>query len=241
MSRGKYIDRMLARLRCPTPCAVCHLWSLQRLCADCVGRYAPLRPRCQQCATPVPEGIVRCGACIVQPPPFAACVAASDYAFPWSGLVAALKFRQAVDLIPALSQRLADAVRATPSLPPRPDGVLPVPLFPTRLQERGMNQAWELAKHAARALGLPARSDWMERVVDTPHLADLPREERALRIRGAFHVPRPGEVQGLRLALVDDVLTTGATAAEATRTLLAAGAVEVQVWVLARTLPPTDT
>jgi ComF family protein len=238
--RGKYIDRMLARLRCPTPCAVCHLWSAQRLCADCTSRYAPLRPRCRQCAIPVPDGVARCGACITEPPPFAACVAASDYAFPWSGLIAALKFRQAVDLVPALSQRLAEAVRAAPGLPPRPDGVLPVPLFPTRLRERGMNQAWELARHAARLLGLPARSRLLERVIDTPHLADLARDERARRIRGAFHAPRPDEVQGRRLALVDDVLTTGATAAEAARTLLSAGALEVQVWVLARTLPPTD-
>ena len=167
-------------------------------------------------------------------------MAAVDYAFPWSGLVAAFKFRAALDLAPALAALLADAARTTDSM--RPSLLLPVPLAAERLAERGMNQAWELARRVGATLGIPARADVLCRLIDTPHLADLPREQRAARIRGAFGI-NPGHAQHLRgqcIGLVDDVMTSGATAAEGARTLLAAGATQVQVWVLARTPAPGD-
>jgi predicted amidophosphoribosyltransferase len=100
-----------------------------------------------------------------------------------------------------------------------------------------MNQAWELARRVAWRLRLVADARWLQRRVETPHLADLPRAERERAIRGAFAVA-PGaaaHVRGQSIALVDDVLTTGATASEAARALLAAGAASVQLWVVART------
>jgi ComF family protein len=222
----------------PTQCAVCRGWSTQRLCADCLQRHAAPRTRCGGCAVPMPQlaaGVARCGACITAPQPFAHAVAAVDYAFPWSGLVTALKFHAALDLADALASLLADAVRASgTALPPL---VLPLPLGRERLTERGMNQAWELARRVAARLHLRAQPHLLERRVETPHLADLPRDERAKAIRGAFALA-PGasiKVHGQAVALIDDVMTTGATAAEATRTLLAGGAASVQVWVLART------
>lgn len=182
-----------------------------------------------------------CGACLTNPPPFAHSIAAVDYAFPWSGLVAAFKFHAALDLAPALAGMLADAVRAAGL--PRPNLLLPVPLSAERLAERGMNQAWELTRRVGAQLGLAARADVLRRLIDTPHLAGLPRDHRAARIRGAFGVA-PGRMPLLRghcVALVDDVMTSGATAAEAARTLLSAGAVEIQVWVVARTAAPGDS
>ena len=173
-------------------------------------------------------------------PPYTRTLAAVDYAFPWSSLVAAFKFRAALDLAPALASLLADAVRRSDA--PRPAWLLPVPLSAERLAERGMNQAWELARRVGAALAIDARGDVLRRLIDTPHLADLPREQRAARIRGAFGIA-PGRSQLLRgqsVALVDDVMTSGATAAEAARVLLAAGAIEVQVWVVARTPAPGD-
>jgi ComF family protein len=219
----------------PTQCAVCRGWSAQRLCADCVQRHAWLRPRCGGCALPVPAGVLRCGACIREPLPFAHAVAAVDYAFPWSGLVTAFKFHAALDLADALARLLADAVRASGSA--LPTLVLPLPLGRERLAERGMNQAWELARRVAARLQLRAQPHLLQRRVETPHLADLPRDERAKAIRGAFALA-PGastHLHGQHLALVDDVMTTGATAAEAARALLAGGAASVQAWVLART------
>jgi ComF family protein len=219
----------------PTPCAVCRGWSRQRLCTDCLQRHATQRTRCVGCALPLPEGVAHCGACIAAPLPLAHTIAAVDYAFPWSGLVTAFKFHAALDLADALSRVLADAVQATAAAPP--DAVLPLPLGRQRLAERGMNQAWELARRVARHLGLRAEAGALERRVETPHLADLPRDERAKAIRGAFALA-PGAstvVTGRHIALVDDVMTTGATAGEAARTLLAGGAASVRLWVLART------
>lgn len=236
--RAQYIETMLASMRLPTPCAVCQLWASSRVCAPCVQRHAPVVDRCWQCALKVPTGVMRCGECITAPPPFARSVAAADYAFPWSGLVAAFKFHQALDLTPALATLMSSAVRNAYAGQRLPDVVLPVPLSAPRLRERGMNQAWELARRAGQALKLPAQHSVLQRAIDTPHLADLPRQDRAQRIRGAFIVPDAAAVRGQTVALVDDVLTTGATAAEATRTLLAAGAHEVHVWMLARTPAP---
>lgn len=225
-------------LALPTQCAVCRGWSARRVCGDCRMRHAGLVPRCEGCAIRVPEGVARCGACLAAPPPFAATVAAVDYQFPWSALVTALKFHAALDLAAPMAALLADAVRSRGLA--LPEGVLPMPLGRSRLAERGMNQAWELARRVARDLRVPADAHALMRRVDTPHLADLPREARTQAIRGAFALA-PGAataLRGRRLALVDDVMTTGATATEATRTLLAAGAASVQLWVFARTPTP---
>jgi ComF family protein len=106
-----------------------------------------------------------------------------------------------------------------------------------RLRERGYNQSWELARRLARALALEARADALFRVRDTGHQLGLHRSERAKNLHGAFVVTphHAAWVRGARIALVDDVLTTGATAHAATRALRAAGVRDVQVWVVART------
>ncbi len=234
----QYIEPMLPRTLLPTLCAVCRGWARARICDDCLQRHAAPRSRCSVCAIAVPDGRAVCGACLHQPPPFARSIAAVDYAFPWSGLVAAFKFRSALDLANGLAGLLADAVRASDAA--RPALLLPVPLSAERLAERGMNQAWELARRVGASLSIPARADVLRRLIDTPHLADLPREQRAARIRGAFGIA-PGQADRLRggcVALVDDVMTSGATAAEAARVLLAGGAGEVAVWVVARTPAP---
>jgi ComF family protein len=224
-----------AILNLPTQCAVCLGWSPRRVCADCVNRHAAIKPRCVGCAIGLPSGVQRCGACITAPLPFALAVAAVDYAFPWSGLVTALKFHAALDLSDGLAQLLADAVRNSgAALPPL---VLPVPLGRVRQAERGMNQAWELARRVAARLHLRAQAGLLARRVETPHLADLPRDERARAICGAFALA-PGAtttLHGQHVALVDDVMTTGATAAEAARARLGGGAASVQMWVFART------
>ncbi|MDE2453346.1 MAG: ComF family protein, partial [Burkholderiales bacterium] len=101
----------------------------------------------------------------------------------------------------------------------------------------GYNQAWELARRLARLCGCAARADLLLRPVETRHQAELARAERVANLRAAFCVEphRRALLARRRIALVDDVLTTGATASEAARTLLAAGAAAVDVWVIART------
>ena len=226
------------------PCEVCGSWDGDGLCGACRRHFAEQRPAaCPRCALPSPAGQV-CGACLRQPPVFAGCVAAVAYAFPWDRLVARLKFQAQPELAGLLAdvmQRALVAPRTGPALP-TVQCVLPVPLSPARLAERGYNQAWELARRLARRQGLPARADLLLRLRDTPHQVGLSRAERHRNLRDAMWVDtRAGSVAGRHLALVDDVLTTGGTAAAATLALRAAGAASVQVWVLARTPAPSGT
>ena len=190
-------------------------------------------PRCRRCALQVPAGTSTCGACLTDPPPFARTLAAVDYGHPWDGLITHFKFHDALDLANALVERMLAARDDThpPAL------LLPIPLSATRLRERGYNQAWELTRRLGTALNCPSDATLLLRVKDTPHQLALPPAQRAGNVRAAFAVEprRRGELQGQRVTLVDDVMTTGATAAEAARTLLQAGASEVAVWVVART------
>ena len=167
---------------------------------------------------------------------------AVDYRYPWDRLLREMKFGGRPELArplgALLAQRLLHARRHEAV-----DRVLPVPLAPSRLRQRGYNQAWELARHVAARLHRPALPGALERTVDLPEQAGADRRSRMERLRGVFTVParqRPA-VAGRRLALVDDVYTTGATAHEAVVALMAAGATSVEVWALARTPAPVDS
>ena len=161
-------------------------------------------------------------------------VAGVAYGYPWDRALADLKFHQRLEPASALLRPLLSRLTDERGGDLR---VVAVPLSRERLRERGYNQSWELARRLARALSLEARADALFRVRDTGHQLGLHRAARGANLKGAFVVtPRHAAwVRGARIALVDDVLTTGATAHVATRTLRAAGAREVQVWVVART------
>ncbi|HET7795779.1 MAG TPA: phosphoribosyltransferase family protein [Rhizobacter sp.] len=179
-----------------------------------------------------------CGACLTDPPSFDQALAAVDYAHPWSTLIPQFKFHETLDLAPALSALLADAQRRSGALPP--PLVLPVPLSPQRLRERGFNQAWEITRRLAHVLHLKADAGLLLRVKDSPHQLALPPEQRAANVRNAFAVEplRLAELKGRAVAVVDDVMTTGATFGEIARVLKQAGASRVEAWALARTPRP---
>jgi len=226
----------------PSLCAVCQGWDsgpAARVCRACVQRFADTAPRCMRCALEVPVGVATCGACVLNPPPFDAAYAGAGYAHPWSGLVTRFKFSGALDLADALAARVLAARQRDAAA--WPQWLLPVPLAPERLRERGFNQAWELARRLAAAS--PARADarLLLRVRATAHQLDLPPERRAANVRGAFAVEplRRGELAGRHVALVDDVMTSGATLAELARVLKQAGVTRVEAWVVARTPRPT--
>ncbi len=228
---------LFSRLLQPLPslCAVCRGWGEGAVCADCRARYARRVPRCGRCALQVPEGVTACGSCLTDPPAFDAACAGVDYAHPWSTLIARFKFHGALELLQALTAPLQSAVQQTAQ--PLPELVLPVPLSTARLRERGYNQAWEAARHLARTLKLQSDVRLLLRIKDSPHQLALPPDERAANVRGVFAVEplRRAELQGRHIAIVDDVLTTGATCAELARVLRQAGAARVDVWALART------
>lgn len=218
---------------------MCGSWTADEVCPACETRYGGLRLRCPRCGLAQQHAATLCGGCVVEPAVFRRTVVGLDYVFPWNRLITRLKFGNAPELAPMLARRLLRAVQADTPTDPAVQAVLAVPLSQARLQQRGYNQAWELARPVARALGLPLRADVLTRWRDTPQQAKLNRQERANNLRAAFWIEPAarGWLQGQHLALVDDVMTTGATATEVTRTLLAGGAASVDLWVLARTPP----
>ena len=226
-------------LRLPRPCVLCGQWGRQGLCGECEQRFLGASPpRCPRCALPGATA-TPCGACLGEPPPFARCITLADYGFPWDRLIGRFKFQQQPELAALLAPALLAAVQRQATAP-LAEVVLPVPLSSQRLAERGYNQAWELARRIAAGLGLPAEAGWLLRLRDTPHQVGLSRAARARNLRDAMWVTPEGirGLAGRHVALVDDVLTTGVTAAAAGQALLAAGAASVQVWVLARTPAP---
>ena len=233
----------------PVRCLLCSQWDAQRLCAACLRDAAPgptaeHRPRCRGCGLRLAVGVVTCADCSRDPPPHGAVTVAVDYAPPWDRLLLRYKFSDHPEWAGALALLLARALdgaerRETRDAPVR---VVPIPLSPERLSQRGYNQAWAVARRLARSLRLPARADVLLRPVDLPGQAEQGRQDRLKRLRGVFQVNPRGRpwVAGQTVALVDDVLTTGATVREAARTLQAAGAREVLVWAVARTPPVVD-
>ena len=217
-------------------CRLCALPSRAPLCSACQCER-PARWRCPRCALALSGPGAACGSCALRLPAFAGALAWSDYAPPWDRLVAQIKFGDDPALARWLGMLLGQCLRAErPGWAPA-RWVLPVPLSPGRLRRRGYNQAWELARRVARALKLSADASLLLRHGGAAHQADLGRAERQRNLRSAFMVEprRRGELQGRRVALVDDVMTTGATAREAAAVLRRAGAAAVDVWVLART------
>jgi ComF family protein len=222
----------------PALCVVCRDWSRRALCEPCLQRFAPLRARCAVCARTMPRAVERCGDCTRQASAFARCLAGADYAAPWDRLIAGFKFHRQTELAAPLCELIGRGVADAPVDPAsRPVLLLPVPLSRERLRERGYNQAWELARRLAQRLGLAARADVLQRSRDTPHQIGMSRAEREHNLRDAFWI-EPAQrwrLQSTHVALIDDVLTTGATAHAAALALTRAGAARVEVWVAART------
>lgn len=214
-------------------CFFCRGKAAGILCAECDADLPRLSgASCPRCALASPGGAI-CGRCLTQAPQYDATVAALAYSFPTDVLIQALKFRGELALAPFLAAQLAQKLGAGRTV----DIILPVPLSARRLRERGYNQALEIARDIARATRTRLEIDLCERARDTPPQLDLPLADRAKNVRGAFHCPRL--IGGARIAVVDDVMTTGATLDEIAATLKRAGAAHVENWVVARTFPPT--
>lgn len=215
-------------------CYLCRGDSIGVLCAPCSADLPYLaRPRCPRCALPAPGGNV-CGRCLADPPNFDATIAVFAYSFPADVLVQGLKFRSELALASLLSDELQAELRAGP--PEAVDLIVPVPLHDLRLRERGYNQSMEIARGLAARLDAPLAPDLCDRVRNTAAQLDLPWKERRENVRGAFSCRRA--VEGKRVAVVDDVMTTGATLSEVAFTLKKFGAARVVNWVVART--PAD-
>jgi len=206
-------------------CYLCRGAASGLLCAACDADLPRLRgPGCPRCALDSPRGEI-CGRCLSEPPHYDATVAALAYEFPADALVQALKFRGELALAEYLAGILGRCIAER-----QVDSVIAVPLSAGRLRSRGYNQSVEIARSLSMEkieLELCVRSR------DTPAQMDLPFAERRRNVRGAFRCTRP--IPGGTVAVVDDVMTTGATLDEMAAALKQAGARRVVNWVVART------
>lgn len=236
--------RAVAGLWLPPLCPACEADEPtdQGLCDDCNLKLLGLVALryCPRCAATVGPGIpLQDDGCAQCPQPlnrWRRVVRLGPYAPPLRSAVLQWKFRRQDSLVRRLAGMLAQAVTARCASPP-PDLVVPVPSHWLRRLGRGHDQALVLAAALARSLRLPVEGA-LVRVRNTPPQVGLPRTRRLENVRGAFDARRRAALDGARVLLVDDVTTTGATANEATRTLLAAGAADVTLAVLAKSEPP---
>ncbi len=224
-------ERLLAALT-PQDCFLCgQACGRALICPACDASLPVQTPGgCPVCASPDTGGQV-CGACLHKPPAFDATRALYHYAFPVDRLVQALKYRSRFSVACHLGAMLANTALAV-----KPDRVVPMPLHPRRLRERGFNQAYELARALAARHCLKLGVEEVYRVRDTAPQADLPLSDRKANMRAAFCCDV--RLDGLNILVIDDVMTTGASLASLASTLKRQGAARVDNLVVARTPPP---
>ena len=248
-----YISSFFNQLLRSPLCLLCHRPSQQAhpLCHGCEQDLPWLDNYCPQCAEPLSTRLttasaalsntnasaIFCGHCVKQPPAFNHTYAPLRYDFPADLLIQRIKHRADYQRIELLSQLF---VKKLPQLTmqSKPHQLIPVPLHPNRLRQRGYNQAIELAYSIAARLRIPVNTRACSRLLDTPHQQGLNAKQRRRNLRHAFSVD-PEQLKMIgpyqQIALIDDVMTTGTTAQVLAEQLKEAGVEHVSVWCLART------
>ena len=224
----------LLRHALPQACVLCAAQSHDALlCTACRADMPHAGTACPLCALPAAQNEA-CGACLRQPPPYTTTIAAWRYAFPADRLLQAFKYGAQLALCDTFARALVDAVAARQA--PQPDRIAAVPLATARQRHRGFNHAQEIARVVSSLTGVPLLAG-LRRIRDSPPQAGLARVARARNVRGAFACA--ATLDGATVAIVDDVMTTGATLAAAAVALHDAGAGRVDAWIVARTPPPS--
>ena len=218
----------------PSICRLCgtRLSAQPDLCADCMRDLPRLQHGCGQCGRSLSgtSNARHCGRCQRQPPHYDQTTALCHYQPPVDYLLKRLKFSSDLGLGPLLAGLLADKLRQRDH--PMPELLLPVPLHPRRLRQRGFNQAIELARPLGKLLGIPLDRTLCRRTRHTEAQSLLSTTARRLNMRHAFTVT--GKPAAAHVAIIDDVMTTGHTVGELARMLKRAGVIKVEVWVIAR-------
>lgn len=203
------------------------------LCRDCAAELPRNRSCCARCALPLAMPAELCGRCQRRAPPWDAAWMPFRYAWPLDRLETRFKFARNL----AAGRVLVTAWQREPMRVELPQLILPVPLHRHRLRQRGYNQALELARPLARSMGLALRHDVLQRSRDTSAQTELDARSRRRNVRGAFAMLPDADLPD-HVAVLDDVMTTGATLAECARVLKKAGVPRVDVWALARAPAP---
>lgn len=206
------------------------------LCTGCLDDLPWNTARCQCCALPLAVDQSHCAACLQRSPLQTLALAPLRYEFPLDHLIAGLKYHRQLAHAPLLGELLKQQIQQAGC--PAPDLLLPVPLHKKRLAERGYNQALEIARPLARHFSLELETRLLQRPLATRPQMELDAKARAGNPRGAFaldeiRLQQLGKIQSV--AVIDDVMTTGATLAEITRLLAEAGIEHIELWVVART------
>lgn len=238
---GKNIARAITDLLFPPLCMSCRVpVGEQGLCADCWSGITFLDgPACACCGLPFPvalEGENFCAACVARQPAFDSARAVMVYDDKSRAAILALKHADRLDLVPGFARWLGrSGVLADCHV------IVPVPLHRFRLWQRRYNQSAELARRLAKGRGIVADPFVLEKTRATPSQGAMASAKaRRRNVQRAFKVPDPARVRGRNVLLLDDVLTTGATAEACARALKRAGAARVHVLALARVVKASD-
>jgi len=231
------MDRWLQQLLYtlfPGTCILCDATSHRNLdlCEGCEQDLPRLVNACVRCSIPLVKPQTLCGRCFSEPPPYERCIALFQYVPPVNQLIVDFKFNRKLLIGKVLSYLLALHLHKLYK-DDVPDLVIPVPLHPQRQRERGFNQALEIADVISDHCRIPIDNRSCRRIKHTDAQRNLSAKQRRRNIRNAFQVDR--EIAASKVAIVDDVVTTGATVMELTKTLLNHGVEEVHIWAVART------
>jgi len=227
------IVRQLIAAIMPGACLLCGTAVARQehlLCASCTADLPASGSGCYVCGAALPRDLI-CGGCLTRPPAFDHVACAYAYRYPVDQLIKNLKYRQQLAVARALAQGLVQRIKQEGG--PLPDCLLPVPLHPLRLLRRGYNQAEEIARVVGRELGVAVSGGLVRRQRFTREQSRLLLPARRRNLRHAFALRRSPECR--HIAIVDDVLTSGATAGELAKLLCRSGVNKIDVWVLART------
>ncbi len=220
----------------PLPCVVCGAVDsvvTDQLCRACLSDMPSHPPGCCQGCGGVLDDAAVCNRCFVFPPAFDGCSAGCRYAYPVNQMIKKLKYQARLDLVRPLCRPLIERIGLERAA--LPDCLVPTPLHGARLRSRGFNQAREIAAVLAQKLSLPIDDYLVRRHKHTAQQYNLSPEQRSKNVRDAFNTINTTSYK--RLAVVDDVLTSGATANELARVLKRNGAEHVQVWCAAHAAP----
>lgn len=226
------IRSKIKQILLPASCLLCGARAQDPLlCASCTADL-PWHddPQCPICALPTGTGDL-CGQCLKHPPAFDATYALLAYRFPVNALLQRYKYSGFLAVAHMMGALLARRVADLP----RPDLLLPMPLHPDRLKERGFNQAVEMGRLLSTQLQMPMEIRMARRIRPTPPQANLSLKERRRNVRGVFECT--ARLDGKHVVLLDDVMTTGASLDALAQAVRKAGAARVECWVAARTLP----
>jgi ComF family protein len=226
-------DKIL-RFFTPRSCILCNAETNSGidLCLNCYYELPHFQGGCERCGTILLPGSNVCSSCQVEPPPYERTIAVFEYRKPIDHLITSLKFAGNLACADVLGTLLAEKIRQAYQHLQLPEIMIPVPLHTTRLQERGFNQALEIAKFIGKWLHIPIDHSSCTRNKHTHPQTQLPAHERQKNVKAAFACKLPKNYQ--HVALVDDVVTTGHTVREMAALLLKSGVKKVDVWCVAK-------